>query len=157
MFRHLRLIGALALSLAGSATAQSPAHIQGPPSTTSIGTVAYSPVLKAPPDEATVGGQASPLTASTSSPLQVSPAPSSPEPSNYYKSWIYNEESGNDPTRYNTEGCLGLGQACPASKLLIVCPTMDYACEDAWFTNYMEQRYTTWYNAYIWHINHGWW
>jgi len=73
------------------------------------------------------------------------------------KSFIYFHESGNDPTKYNSSGCLGLGQACPASKLLQVCPTMDYACEDSWFTNYMVNRYGTWENAKTFWLNNNWW
>lgn len=73
------------------------------------------------------------------------------------KSCIYSHESGNDPTKYNPSGCLGLGQACPASKLLVVCPTVDYACEDAWFTNYMVANYGTWDNAWAVWQSKGWW
>lgn len=80
-----------------------------------------------------------------------------PHPSDWYKNWIYTEESGNNPTRYNSIGCLGIGQACPASKLLKDCPTMDYDCEDTWFTNYMLARYGSWQNAYYFHIRNGWW
>lgn len=75
----------------------------------------------------------------------------------WYKAWIYNEESGNDPTRYNSSGCLGIGQACPGSKLLLVCPTMDYNCEDNFFTQYMLSRYGSWEAAYNFHIANGWW
>lgn len=75
----------------------------------------------------------------------------------YYKLFIYNHESGNNPTRYNGSGCLGLGQACPASKLLAVCPTMSYACEDAWFTNYAISRYGSWAGAYSFWISRHWW
>lgn len=73
------------------------------------------------------------------------------------KSCIYSHESGNDPTRYNSSGCLGLGQACPASKLLAVCPTMDYTCEDNWFTGYMESKYGTWANAWAFWQQNFWW
>lgn len=74
-----------------------------------------------------------------------------------YKLYIYNHESGNNPTRTNSAGCLGLGQACPGSKLLRVCPTMDYACEDAFFTNYAISRYGSWAGAYSFWITHHWW
>jgi hypothetical protein len=74
-----------------------------------------------------------------------------------YKMYIYQHESGNDPKEYNGSGCVGLGQACPGSKLLAVCPNLDYACEDTFFTNYMKSRYGTWYNAYIFWINNNWW
>ena len=65
------------------------------------------------------------------------------------KSCIYFRESGNNPTKWNTSGCVGLGQACPASKLMAICPTLDYACEDAWFTNYMLGRYGSWEAAWV--------
>ncbi len=74
-----------------------------------------------------------------------------------YKLFIYNRESGNNPTRVNGSGCLGLGQACPGAKLLAVCPTLDYACEDAFFTNYANRRYGGWAGAYAFWITHHWW
>lgn len=73
------------------------------------------------------------------------------------KLFIYFHESGNDPTKWNGSGCLGLGQACPASKLLAACPNMDYACEDAWFTNYAVARYGSWQGAYQFWLAHNWW
>ncbi len=74
-----------------------------------------------------------------------------------YKLFIYNHESGNNPTRRNGAGCLGLGQACPGSKLLAVCPTLDYACEDNFFTNYAIGRYGSWAGAYAFWLSHSWW
>ncbi len=74
-----------------------------------------------------------------------------------YKLYIYNHESGNNPTQWNSEGCLGLGQSCPASKLLAVCPTMGYACEDNFFDGYATQRFGSWRNAYLhWLDYHSW-
>ncbi len=74
-----------------------------------------------------------------------------------YKLYIYNHESGNNPARTNGSGCIGLGQACPGSKLLKVCPTLDYACEDNFFTNYAIARYGSWAGAYShWLIYHNW-
>jgi hypothetical protein len=73
------------------------------------------------------------------------------------KLYIYLKESGNNPTRYNSQGCVGLGQACPGSKLLAACPKLDYACEDAWFTRYAISRYGSWEGAYrFWVANHWW-
>lgn len=66
----------------------------------------------------------------------------------WYKLFIYEHESGNDPTKYNSSGCVGLGQACPASKLLTECPTLDYTCEDNFFDNYANVRYGGWEQAY---------
>lgn len=74
------------------------------------------------------------------------------EPADWYKAFIYDHESGNDPHKWNNSGCLGLGQACPASKLLAVCPNEDYGCEDSWFTQYMLSSYGSWQNAYAWWI-----
>ena len=77
---------------------------------------------------------------------------------NEYKLYIYNHESGNNPARYNSSGCLGLGQACPASKLLAVCPVItDYACQDAFFTNYALARYGSWEAALAFWQAHRWW
>ena len=70
------------------------------------------------------------------------------------KMYIYMHESGNNPNSVNSIGCRGLGQACPGTKL--PCGA-DYACQDAWFTNYMLQRYGSWQNAYVFWINNHWW
>lgn len=70
------------------------------------------------------------------------------------KSCIYHHESGNNPNAVNSIGCRGLGQACPGTKL--PCGN-DYACQDAWFTQYMKDRYGTWENAWaVWQNNHWW-
>lgn len=80
-----------------------------------------------------------------------------PVDTNAAKMYIYMHESGNNPKAKNSAGCLGLGQACPGSKLLAVCPNLDYACEDQFFTSYMLGRYKTWENAYaFWLANHWW-
>lgn len=70
---------------------------------------------------------------------------------------IYMHESGNDPKRANASGCLGLGQACPGSKLLAVCPGLDYACEDAYFTQYAVGRYGSWEAAWAFWQANSWW
>lgn len=65
-------------------------------------------------------------------------------------------ESGNNPGAINTSsGACGLGQALPCSKL--PCTLSDYACQDRWFTGYMQSRYGTWENAQAFWIGHGWW
>lgn len=70
------------------------------------------------------------------------------------KMFIYMHESGNRPEAVNSTGCRGLGQACPGSKL--PCGA-DYACQDAWFTNYMKSRYGTWVNAKAFWLANNWW
>lgn len=73
------------------------------------------------------------------------------------KAYIYAHESGNNPTAQNSIGCLGLGQACPGEKLLAVCPTLEYGCEDTFFTNYALARYGSWQIAYQHWLNFRWW
>ncbi len=70
------------------------------------------------------------------------------------KSCIYAKESGNRTTAVNSIGCRGLGQACPGSKL--PCGD-DYACQDAYFTNYAITRYGSWANAWEFWKGHNWW
>lgn len=71
------------------------------------------------------------------------------------KACIYMKESGNNPAAVNSIGCRGLGQACPGDKL--PCSSTDYACQDAWFTNYAMQRYGSWENAWSFWQQHNWW
>lgn len=73
---------------------------------------------------------------------------------NTAKMFIYMHESGNNPAAVNSIGCRGLGQACPGSKL--PCGN-DYACQDAYFTNYAMQRYGSWEAAYSFWLSHRWW
>ena len=72
------------------------------------------------------------------------------------KLWIYMHESGNKPGAINkASGACGLGQALPCSKM--GCGLADYACQDAWFTNYMKSRYGSWLNAKAFWLAHSWW
>ena len=71
------------------------------------------------------------------------------------KACIYMKESGNNPAAINSIGCRGLGQACPGSKL--PCSDTDYACQDAWFTNYAIQRYGGWEQAWVFWQANKWW
>ncbi len=73
------------------------------------------------------------------------------------KMFIYMHESGNRPDARNAGGCLGIGQACPGSKLLAVCPTLEYNCEDQFFTSYMVNRYGSWANAQAFWLAHNYW
>lgn len=76
---------------------------------------------------------------------------------NSYANYIYMHESSCSTTITNSEGCMGIGQACPASKLLAVCPNADYACENDFFTGYAIARYGSWEGAYNFWINNHWW
>lgn len=84
----------------------------------------------------------------------VSAAPSVPQNDSSAKMFIYMKESGNNPAAVNAGGCRGLGQACPGSKL--PCGN-DYACQDAYFTNYMLGRYGSWEAAKAFWLAHSWW
>ena len=75
-------------------------------------------------------------------------------PENEAKAFIYSKESGNNPGAINSIGCRGLGQACPGDKL--PCGD-DYACQDAWFTQYAMDRYGSWEAAYNFWVNNRWW
>lgn len=73
---------------------------------------------------------------------------------NRFKDYIYMKESGCNPAAVNSIGCRGIGQACPGSKL--PCGA-DFACQDAYFSNYAVQRYGSWESAYNFWLNNHWW
>lgn len=81
------------------------------------------------------------------------------ETPNEAKQFIYFKESSNRLDAVNEIGACGLGQSLPCSKLENDCPDWrtNYACQDAWFTNYMQNRYGTWENARAFWIAHRWW
>lgn len=80
---------------------------------------------------------------------------------NYYASYIYGMESGGrvvgncSTTARNANGCYGIGQACPGSKVAHC--GADYACQNEWFTGYALGRYGSWAAAYNFHKANGWW
>lgn len=73
---------------------------------------------------------------------------------NEYAQFIYQKESGCNLNAENPGGCRGIGQACPGSKL--PCGA-DYACQNAWFTKYANDRYGGWAGAYAFWQANGWW
>lgn len=74
---------------------------------------------------------------------------------NQYKDYIYFRESGCRTDAVNPIGCKGIGQACPASKIAH-CGN-DFACQDAWFSNYAVTRYGGWEAAWSFWLQHSWW
>ncbi len=83
-------------------------------------------------------------------------AQTAPVSGNAAKAFIYAHESGNRTNAINaSSGACGLGQALPCSKM--GCGLSDYACQDAWFTNYAMQRYGSWENAMAFWQAHKWW
>lgn len=81
---------------------------------------------------------------------------------NPYASYIYMHESGCRTHNPNGSGCDGIGQACPASKLLNPCG-FDYACQNAWFNNYAKKYCYLgtgngcWEGSYNFWVAHRWW
>ena len=73
---------------------------------------------------------------------------------NAYANFIYSHESGCRTTAMSPNGCYGIGQACPASKLAYC--GADYACQNAFFTAYAG-KYGGWAGAYAFWVAHGWW
>lgn len=73
--------------------------------------------------------------------------------------YIFMHESTNNPAARNAGGCLGLGQACPGSKLIAACPNYanDVPCQIAFFTAYANARYGGWGGAYTFWVNNHWW
>lgn len=73
---------------------------------------------------------------------------------NTYANYIYMHESGCNTSALNSIGCRGIGQACPGGKL--PCDA-DYACQNAYFSNYAISRYGSWEAAYNFWQSHRWW
>lgn len=73
--------------------------------------------------------------------------------------YVIGRESGWNLAARNGSGCLGLGQACPGSKLVAACPAWqtDATCQIKFFTGYANGRYGSWQGAYeAWLIKHWW-
>lgn len=94
--------------------------------------------------------------------VKETPVPAAPQVQagcgdNEFAQFIYQHESGCNLQARNAGGCLGIGQACPGSKLLAVCPNLDYACQNAFFTQYAVSRYGSWAGAYAAWTSQNWW
>lgn len=80
-----------------------------------------------------------------------------PESQHASAEYIISRESGWRLDARNSNGCLGLGQACPGSKLINACPnySSDANCQLRFFTAYVNGRYGSWNGAYqFWVVNH---
>jgi len=108
------------------------------------------------PDRAVPAAAPDPA-ASTSAPATraVTVSVSIPVVGNDAKAFIYSRESGNNPNATSPSGCYGLGQDC--NGVVRTRCGADYACQDAYFTNYAVNRYGSWAGAAsFWQAN-GWW
>ncbi len=82
-----------------------------------------------------------------------------PESQHGSASFIISRESGWRLNARNAGGCLGLGQACPGTKLTNACPNYanDADCQLRFFNGYAVGRYGSWNAAYnFWQVNHWW-
>lgn len=75
---------------------------------------------------------------------------------NWYANWIYMHESSCRLDAKNSIGCVGIGQACPGSKLTNLCPDLNYACQNNFFTVYVNNRYGGWEQAWNFWQSHNW-
>jgi uncharacterized protein YabE (DUF348 family) len=75
-----------------------------------------------------------------------------------YADYVISHESGWRPDALSRNGCAGLGQACPASKLAAACPDWqnDPVCQLRYFSGYAS-RYGGWAGAYTFWISHHYW
>ncbi len=71
--------------------------------------------------------------------------------------FIISHESSWRPTVLNQEGCIGLGQRCPASVLLTDCPDLSEVCQIKHFSRYAVARYGSWWGAYSFWQKNSWW
>ncbi len=75
-----------------------------------------------------------------------------------YVDYVIERESHWNVGSTSSNGCYGLGQACPGSKLVAACPnwTSDPVCQLQFFTSYAN-RYGGWAGAYNAWLAQGWW
>lgn len=120
-------------------------------------------VVPAAPASATTAPVYQASAVHSTAPAAVSTAPAAPTiqtasisgcGDNSYANYIYMHESGCRTTASSPNGCYGIGQACPASKIAYC--GADYACQNAFFTQYAG-RYGGWAGAYAFWTSHGWW
>jgi LysM repeat protein len=113
-----------------------------------------APVTTAPTVQTQPSAVASQPAARTYTAPVVQAAPVAGCGDNSYANFIYSHESGCRTTAVSPNGCYGIGQACPASKLAYC--GADYACQNAFFTAYAG-KYGGWAGAYAFWVAHGWW
>jgi LysM repeat protein len=68
--------------------------------------------------------------------------------------YIYRHESGCNTSAMNAGGCYGIGQDC--NGIVSARCGADYACQNEYFTNYVNNRYGGWDGAYAFWLNNSW-
>lgn len=88
-------------------------------------------------------------------PAQIPQARSTPQvyhSNDYYVNWIIQHESGGNPNNVNSSsGACGLFQKVPCNV-----PLGDVAAQMADGLQYINSRYGSPYNAYLFWVSHGW-
>lgn len=74
---------------------------------------------------------------------------------NLYKQFVYQHESGCRTDAVAPNGACGLGQAWPCSKM--PCSLSDFACQDAFFSQYAIDTYGGWPQAMNAWQSKSWW
>jgi uncharacterized protein YabE (DUF348 family) len=115
-------------------------------------------IVVRPIDRVVVMGTKVPTVAISGNKADVLAAAGVPASQHFAADFIISKESGWRLNAQNAGGCLGLGQACPGSKLIAACPAWqtDVVCQVQYFSGYVNGRYGGWSGAYqTWQIQ-GW-
>lgn len=114
-------------------------------------------VVEEPVPKVIAKGRKAPVVADNKAEIMAAAGISSNE---YYAAdYIISHESGWRVNALSSNGCAGLGQACPASKLARVCPNWesDAVCQMKFFNNYAVSRYGSWTRAFeVWQLQRWW-
>jgi resuscitation-promoting factor RpfB len=114
-------------------------------------------VIEEPTTRVIAVGKKAPVVAGNKAELMAAAGIS---PDEYYAvDYIISHESGWRLNARNSSGCLGLGQACPGSKLINACPAWesDGVCQLIFFSGYARGRYGSWSGAYQFWLSQHWW
>lgn len=114
-------------------------------------------IIEQPVAQVVARGRKAPVVAGNKAEIM---AAASISPNEYHAAdYIISHESGWRVNAMSSNGCAGLGQACPASKLARVCPNWesDAVCQMQFFNGYAVGRYGSWTRAFeVWQLQRWW-
>lgn len=114
-------------------------------------------IVEQPVKRVVAKGRKAPVVAGNKAEIMAAAGISSSE--FYAADYIISHESGWRVNAMNANGCAGLGQACPGSKLARACPSWesDAVCQMRFFNSYAVGRYGSWTNAFEkWQMQRWW-
>jgi uncharacterized protein YabE (DUF348 family) len=114
-------------------------------------------IVEQPVTQVVARGRKAPVVAGNKAEIMAAAGISSSE--FYAADYIISHESGWKVNAMNANGCAGLGQACPGSKLARACPNWesDPVCQMSFFNGYAVGRYGSWTNAFEkWQMQRWW-